>query len=126
MEWLFRSVLFLRAIGITQPGFAAEALGTPFPGSKIDASPHKPGACGVRYKLTTSSPVGQVADYFLAQGRNNGLTLLKDTGARFGGYRMISFDEKGPGRVLFVSLQATGPHVQASVYYVTARTPDCS
>lgn len=126
MEWLFRSALFVLALGIAQPGFATEALGTPFPGSKTDALSRKPDACGFRYKLTTSAPIGRVADYFLAQGRSNGLTLLKDTGAQFEGYRMISFDEKGPGRVLFATLQAMGPGVQGSVYYVTARTPHCS
>ena len=107
------------------PAIPSAGLGAAFPGATIEPQPQKPNSCGYRYKFTTASPRGQVAAFYLGQGNRAGLPLVSDTGTKLGGYRMISFDERGPARLLFVTVGSKGALIEGSVYFVSARKPGC-
>ena len=100
-------------------------FGAPFPGSAITSVDPAAG-CGERYKFSTSAGISAAARFYLDEGRDAHLTLLKDTDAGDPNYRMIAFDRPKGHQVLFVILSKTGTATTGSVYYSPANSQPCN
>lgn len=119
------SLTFASFIIVPETGATSRPFGAPFPGSKVGTSGPVNG-CGERYKFSTNASLASVAKYYLEEGSEVGLTLLKDTDAGDPAYRMIAFTKPHGHQLLFVTLNRTGNVTDGNVYYAPANRARCT
>ena len=93
---------------------AAAQLGAAYPGAKLDGAVDRQ-VCAVSYKLETPDPIERVAAFYKAQAAMASVRLLDDSGARFAGYRTLTFSSRP--KFLFVLLARSGTTTRIAVRY---------
>jgi len=101
---------------------AAAQLGAAYPGARLDGAVDWQ-VCVVSYKLETPDPIEQVAAFYKAQAAMASVRLLDDSGARFAGYRMLTFSSRP--KFLFVLLARSGATTRIAVRYHQAEPRGC-
>ena len=99
----------------------AAPLGEIYPGGRMSSPPEAKGCGGHGYTYDAEAPVKKIADFYLAEAARAGLPLIGDKGDGDSGPRLLAFGEKGPGRVLSVTISHFRAATRVRVYYVVDR-----
>jgi hypothetical protein len=86
------------------------------------SSPPEPKACGQGYTYDVDTTVKTIADFYLEEAARAGLPLVGDRGDGESSPRLLAFGEKGPGRVLSVTISQLPGKARVRIYYVLDRT----
>lgn len=112
-------------LAATRPADRGAAFGAVFPGAAVSSTQSAAG-CGERYAFSARAALPQVAQFYLLEGEQAGLTKIADTDAGDPTYRMINFIRPHHHQLLFVVLSGTSSATRGTVFYSPANTRPCT